>query len=357
MKNIEYREMNPVNRQASGNRARNQFFLNKGELSLYHVFQALSVSDDINTAIDVTRGYCLEAKTDANQRIGMEFLYAYGFLENLDTLIEKNLASENPENRVWAQMYWIICERRKRKLETSEYLNRIAKLPIEGIELECLYHFLQVYAHFERKEYGKLGRYLDQLLVSIHEISDPMLRELFSVRLDEMLLTFHWKRNEMIIARKHGFRILQTTHCPRKKIDIHNTMALGYLYDSYQQAISHAVEAKRIANMTEDLTAIQGVNDYTIPFISAFHGRTEGITTPVQSEMAHLALARGDNQTCINILNSFKSLTPFQQYYLGKARKDRDMLEISYRRFINERSDYFFAKLPLLELHKSKAVH
>ncbi|WP_053218060.1 AimR family lysis-lysogeny pheromone receptor [Virgibacillus senegalensis] len=357
MKNIEEKKMKPVGTDAGSIRARNQFFLKEGELSLFHVFQSFSVSDDINTAIDVTRSYCLKARASVNQRVGMEFLYAYGFLDDLDCLIEKNLASKNPKNRQWGQLYKLINLRRKRKLKTDEYLERLNTLEADSVELECLHMFLRVYAHFERKEYGKLSSYLDGLLLNIHEIKDPLLRELFSVRLDEMLLTFHWKRNEMIIARKHGFRILQTTHCPRKKVDIHNTMALGYLFDSYHQAMQHAIEAKRLANMIEDLTAIQGINNYTIPFIAAFHGRTEGITTPVESEAAHLALARGDVTTCVNILSNFTSLTPFQQYYLGKATRDVEMLEISYRRFVKERSDHFFAKLPLLEMNKLNAVH
>ncbi|QTN00900.1 hypothetical protein ERJ70_17370 [Sediminibacillus dalangtanensis] len=356
MKNIEEKKMKPVDSETES-LTRNQFFLQEGELPLFHVFQSFSASENVNTAIDVTRSYCLKAKADTNQRVGMEFLYAYGFLDDLEQLIEKNLESGNPVNRQWGQLYKIIHLRRKRKLKTDEYLSLLNKLEADSVEMESLHMFLRVYAHFERKEFGRLSGYLDGLLENIHKIGDPMLRELFSVRMDEMLLTFHWKRNEMIIARKHGFRILQNTHCPRKKIDIHNTMALGYLFDSYHQAMEHALEAKRLANMTEDLTAIQGINNYTIPFIAAFHGRTAGISTPIESEAAHLALARGDIPTCISILNSFDSLTPFQQYYLGKATRDVEMLEISYRRFISERSDHFFARLPLLEMNKLNAVH
>ncbi|WP_153463563.1 MULTISPECIES: AimR family lysis-lysogeny pheromone receptor [Sediminibacillus] len=357
MKNIEEKKLKPVDDENGQSRTRNQFLMQEGELSLFHVFQSFSVSDNVSTAIEVTRSYCMRAQTEANQRVGMEFLYAYDFLDDLEQLIEKNLVSENPVNRQWGQLYKIIHLRRKRMLKTDEYVGLLNKLAADSVEVETLHMFLRVYAHFERKEFGRLSSYLDGLLENIHKIGDPMLRELFSVRLDEMLLTFHWKRNEMIIARKHGFRILQTTHSPRKKIDIHNTMALGYLFDSYQQAMEHALEAKRLANMIEDLTAIQGINNYTIPFIAAFHGRTAGISTPIQSEAAHLALARGDIPTCISILNRFESLTPFQQYYLGKATRDAEMLEISYRRFISERSDHFFAKLPLLEMNKLNAVH
>ncbi|WP_077623486.1 AimR family lysis-lysogeny pheromone receptor [Sediminibacillus massiliensis] len=356
MKDIQRKEKSCNCQQDNKLNNLDRFFANGEEPAVFHVFQSLTETAGIRNAIDLTKDFCLMASSHQNRRTGMEFLYSYGFLEELDKLIDINRHSDNELNRRWGELYWIINERRKRNLNTKEYLKLLSGLELGELELQCLSDFLKVYAHFERKEYGMLGTYLDRLLLAVHEVQDPLLNELFSVRLDEIMLTYHWKRNEMIIARKYGYRILNTTHSSRKKIDIHNTMALGYLFDSYQQAIEHAREAKRIALQTEDLTAIQGVNNFTIPFISAYHGVTEGIETPVESETAHLALARGDYETCVRILAGFEQLSPFQQYYLGKALQDKNLLEVAYRRFIHERSDYFFARLPLLEIQRTKAL-
>ncbi|WP_407269374.1 AimR family lysis-lysogeny pheromone receptor [Radiobacillus sp. PE A8.2] len=330
------------------------------EPSLFTVFK-LAAQTNIDEAIEHTRQFCFQAASDQTKRTGLEFLYAYGFLDDLNKLIEINIATENACNQQWAKLYQIIMERRQKRLDPDAYMDKLSELSFDSAELKCLRDFLYVYSYYERRQFHMLGNYLDPLLDRIYEIKDLMLKELFSIRLDEILMTYHWKRSEMIIARKHGYRILATTKNNRKKIDIHSNMALGYLFEDYEQAIHHAREAQKLADQIEFKPAINWLKEFTIPFISAYHRRTDGVTTNDKAEQAHLALANGDNETCIQILNEFAELSPFQQYYLGKAMEDQSLLQTSYNRFIHERNDYFFAKLPLKEMHRlanrEKRVH
>lgn len=350
MKNYHYADGQLYNQE---DYLQNQFVTNGVEASLYSVVKQLHFQyQEEHAAVYAAKDFCMQAQSDENRRIGMEFLYVHGFLDELEILIEKNNYSVNPQNKLWGSVYRIVLNRRKYRSSPHDYITEINALTVLDVELNCMKDFLQVYAYFELGQFGMLGEYLDKLTTSINRINEPLLNELFSMRLDELLLTFHWKRNEMIMARKYGYKILKNTQSPRKKIDINNTMALGYLFESYQQAMFHAWEAKKIAHQTKLDHAIAGLNNFTIPFISAYHEMTDGITTTDPAEQAHLALGKGDTKTCVDILNRFESLTSFQQYYLGKATKDAELLRASYNRFIHERSDHFFAKLPLLELKK-----
>ncbi|MDL4839095.1 AimR family lysis-lysogeny pheromone receptor [Aquibacillus rhizosphaerae] len=338
------------------------FMFDGMELPLHQVFQLISVTEkDIDVAIKRTRDLCMYARSDENKKIGLEFLYSHGLLDELDELIATNLQTNNPDNMKWAKIYQIMNDRKRSDnspldiAQPMDYLNRLNDIDISGVELQCLNDFLRIFCEFDINQYRNFGTYSERLREMIQQIDDPLIRDLFSSRLDEAFAIFHWKRNEMILARKFGYRILNATKSQKKKIDIHNMMALGYLYDNYQQAMYHANEALEIAKEINSVSALQGLNNFTIPFICAYHRKTEGISSNIQSEIAHIALAKGDYKTCIEILRNAETLTPFQQYYLGKALQDEQLLQESYHRFINERSDYFYAKLPVYELRKLNA--
>ncbi|WP_186578103.1 AimR family lysis-lysogeny pheromone receptor [Aquibacillus kalidii] len=338
------------------------FIVNNEELSLFHVFQMVKLTENAESALHIVRDLCLQSNSDENLRIGLEFLYSNGFLAELKQLIDINRSSQNKLNQKWAKVYQIMRNRRLKvrgnnKYEASYYyLDEINTIEADEVEIQCLRDLLRIFCYFDLKQYNKIGKYSDQVLSAIQKIDNLMLKELLAVRLDEAFVIYHWKRSEMILARKFGYRILNTTHNWRKKIDIHNLMALGFLFDSYEQAMYHAKVALEIATQQAFLPAVKGLTNFTIPFLSAYFGRTEGVSSSDKAEQAHLALARGDKETCISILSSFETLSPFQKYYLGKATQDESLLRESYHHFIHENNDYFYARLPLNELTKLKVT-
>lgn len=303
----------------------------------------------------IMKQLCLETEEPFNQRIALEYLYSNGLFEELEILIEKNHQSSNKSNQIWAKFYQLLYERKKiapKQVRQSSSWKQIQAMERWRVEednypvhfLKCLVH---IYHFFDTNQYGKVGTYKQRMREYFSQIRDPLLHELFKLRMNEILLVYHWKRNELILSRKYGYELLNSLSNKRKLIDVHNILAQGYLFESYDQAISHVMSAMEIAQSIGYERAIYGITNYTLPFISAYHGKTEGVTTEDHAEKAHIALANGDRNTCIRILDKIEDKTPFQIYYLGKAKKDRDLLITSYRRFIEERDDYFYAKLPL----------
>ncbi|GAE92547.1 phage DNA-binding protein [Gracilibacillus boraciitolerans JCM 21714] len=303
---------------------------------------------------------CLLSENEDNQRTAMEYLYVNGLYDELKVMTDKIKYATNTTNRKSAKIYQIMYERKmlkpqQLKPETpSNFIKATNRLKImnEDYTLRILRDLVHIYSYFDMKQYGEIGSFNENIKHLMLEVKDPMLYELFESRLNETLFIYHWKRNELILSRKYGYQLLKKTSNYRKQIDIHNILAQGYLFESYQQAIHHVSLALEMAEQLSYERAIYGLKNFTLPFIAAYHKKTEGITSEDIAEQAHIALAEGgDVDKCIGLLEGLDTLTPFQQYYLGQAKQDKGLLRKAYQRFIEERDDYFYARLPLEALH------
>ncbi|MGN8646431.1 AimR family lysis-lysogeny pheromone receptor [Gracilibacillus sp. HCP3S3_G5_1] len=332
------------------------FLSNDTEMPLHVVYQQLKGQP--NEWKDMSE-ICLNSENGANQCVAMEYLYANGLLDELRLLIDKTMYAKNKLVRKTSRIYQIMYDRkilRAKQLKPDmpvHYIQTVNRIKIneEEYSLKILRDLVYIYSYFDTHQYGEIGTFKQLIRQNLLHITDPLLYDLIESRLNEILFIYHWKRNELILSRKYGYQLLNETNNPHKKIDIHNTLAQGYLFESYEQAMYHVSVAIELATQLQNERALYGLQNFTLPFIAAYYKRTEGITSEDKAEQAHIALAENKIEKCIRILEKFKELTPFQQYYLGRAKQDKQLLRTSYQRFIEERDDYFYAKLPLEALN------
>ncbi|MYL54574.1 hypothetical protein GLW08_14660 [Pontibacillus yanchengensis] len=324
----------------------------KLDMPLYHVNKILFVLYEENQALHLVRQYCFMTTCDENKRMGLEFLYWNGFFEALPILIEKNYQSENPINQQWAWIYGVMLDRLKNRPDPYEYMEKVKKKGFIDADLQCLSTFLMVYAYFELHQFGKLGTYLEQIQSHLERMEQNFLQDMFTDRYYELVFQYHWRRNELLIGRKFAYHFMNRSNNLFKKTQMHIQLAETYVFESYEQAMFHIQEARSIAKRRNDSFSIKLIESRTIPFIAAVNEKAEGIVTTYLPEKAHVAIVNGDVETGIAILESFEELTPFQQYYLGKATQNKLYLQKAHDRLLNEQSDYFFARLPLRELQK-----
>ncbi|MGP4038934.1 AimR family lysis-lysogeny pheromone receptor [Gracilibacillus sp. D59] len=333
-----------------------EFLLNDTEMPLHVVYQQLKGQpNELNDMSEI----CLASKNEVNQCTAMEYLYANGLFEELKLLIDQTQYATNKLVRKTSRIYQIMYDRktlRAKQLKPAapaKYIQSVNRLKINDEEytLKILRNLVHIYSYFDMHQYGKIGTFNDSIKQDLLYVKDPLLYDLFNSRLNEALFNYHWKRNELILSRKYGYQLLKETNNQLKEIDIHNILAQGYLFESYDQAMHHVSVAMEMARQLQYERALYGLKNFTLPFIAAYYKRTEGITSEDKAEQAHIALAENDLDKCIRILESFDQLTPFQQYYLGRAKQDKYLLRTSYQRFIEERDDYFYARLPLEALN------
>lgn len=326
-----------------------------GNISLAHVISMLSTQHDEQTVLELVRKFCLQSTNNDIMKKGMEFLYMNGFYEDLPILINKNRKSNRKSNIQWAEIYQLMIDRKLTRSTPIVILHHVISLQCDEPEIRCLIEFLKISSHYDMHNFGKLGDFLDKQAYLFAAVNDPLLLSFFNIRLYEVLFTYYWVRNETIIARKYAFRVLNLTQNPRTKAAININLALTYTFDTYQQGIYHLHEATKVSKEHKLMNILNVIQNRNIPFLSAHHGKVEGISTDDPSEQAHLEFAKGNHKKAESILRNLPLNTPFQLYYLGLATKDRNLLHQSHNSFIEKRSDHFFSRLPILALQEMGA--
>lgn len=325
------------------------------KLSLEHVISMLSTQHDEQTVLDLVRKLCLQSNKNEIMKKGMEFLYMNGFYVDLQQLINKNNESVHKSNNQWAAIYQLMIDRKFHRRTPREILHHLSNLHIDEPETKCLKEFLKNMTRYDMHEFRRIGNFLDKQQSLLDDISDPFLETFFNIRLYEALFVYYWVRNELIIARKYAFRVLNLTQNPKTKAAININLALTYTFDTYQQAMYHLEEAQKISKEHGLLKNLNIIKNQNIPFISARHKRVKGINTNDKAEQAHIEIAKGNLKKAEQMLRKLPMDSPFQLYYLGLATKDKNLLYESYNWFIEKRSDHFFSRLPLLALQELDA--
>lgn len=321
------------------------------EAPIFAVYKILSRQYDRAQVLEYMTHFCLTSQSEENQRKGLEFLYIIGAYKDCGKLIKINEASSNPLNQQWGEIYRIVLGRKTHYNDPNEILMELARIKPLSKEIYVIMLFLKLYAHVDLNQYGKMGNDVEAITEEMSQIRDSFLFLCYEERLDEAFFVYHFSKNELLLGRKYAFKVLNKTFNERKKAFVHNLLAISYALDSYQQAMYHVNESLRIAEEVGDTRYLESIKNHNIPFVSALNGVYEGITTNDRSEQAHLAIAKGDIQTAINILEPIEDRSPFQNYYLGKAKKDKELLTKSHQAFIRQ-GHYLFARIPLSELKK-----
>ncbi|QHE51056.1 AimR family lysis-lysogeny pheromone receptor [Pontibacillus sp. HMF3514] len=329
-----------------------QDMIGENEPSLFSVLQELSKKYDEKTTIFLTKEFCLNCQTYENQRVGMEFLYMNGFREELKTLVNINKDSSNQNNVAWGEVYDFILHRKIMAQYRGEVLSFVDNYETDDEILRCLLIFIKIYGHIDLCEFDVIENYREELTSLLLNIDDTLLRIYFQLRENELLFLFHWMRNEVDIARNYAHNIIDNIFNQEKKCFMHIHLSETYIFEDFDLALEHVNCAREIA-LDYDLDYyVKAIDNNVIPFISAINGKYQGISTNDIAEQAHLAIAAGDNEKAIKLLKDIEKRTPFQDYYYGLAANDISLLLSSYKRFLNERNDQFFARLPYLELKK-----
>ncbi|MFC3040417.1 AimR family lysis-lysogeny pheromone receptor [Virgibacillus xinjiangensis] len=309
--------------------------------------QMLKETDDTQPILLAIRTKCLNENDSLLLKVGLEYIYINGFYKDMDEMIQKNRETGIPSNIQWAEVYQLMMDAVHQVKSPHLILQQAGRLQTEEPELICLLEYVKLHAHINMNKYSEFGNFLNQYQYYLEEVEDRLLKYAFRIRLYSLLLFYHLMRNEVLMARKFGYRLLQQTFNDKTKVNAHMKLGLSYTFESYEQGMLHLREALKLAEKQELHQRIYEIRHNNIPFLAAHYGRPEGITTEDKAEQAHLEIAKGNNDKAIDILNSLDEETPFSVYYLGKAKQDREILLRAYRMFIRDRRDFFFSRLSL----------
>ncbi|WP_373893952.1 AimR family lysis-lysogeny pheromone receptor [Virgibacillus sp. CBA3643] len=329
--------------------------LNEHEPSMNVIMDSFAHEYDAKARMELTRNFLMRTSSDNVRKKGMEFLYVNGFYEDLQILIQKNWGSENSSNRDWARVYQLTIDRKLTRYHPSEIVRKAENMKTDEPELKCLLEFVKVTAYYNMNQYNKVGNFLENYQYLFQQVDDRIMVSFFTIRLHHIFLTYYLLRNELIMARKYAYRILNQTSNNLTKVDVHIKLGLSYTFDSYFQGMHHLAEALKLAREHQLTKHIRVIEHQNIPFLAAHFNQVDNIKTDDKSEQAHIEIAKGNYTGAITILNELPTDSAFKLYYMGRAKQDKKMLLQSYNYFIEKRSDFFFCRLPLKALMQMRA--
>lgn len=321
------------------------------QTSLDLVMMFFSKRYNDRTAVNYTYHYCLQAKTERIQKQSMEFFATHGFTEDLQRIVKQHLNAPQQTMRNWARVYQLFLDKQLRIISHTKLLEKVENVSIDEPELICLLSFIKMSIYFEQRRFERIGDFLMQKKHLFAMIKDRFFLLSFQLRLKQFLFTYYWVRNELIMARKIGFQILNLTIDPSTKAKVHSYLGITYLFDTYKQGMYHLKKAYFLAKR-EQLPILSTITQKYIPFFAAHFNKTKKMKTHHRSTQAYLEIARGNNQKALELLLDCSTSDPLILYYLGLAKSDQQLLKRSAQYFIKKENNFFFSRLPLIALNK-----
>ncbi len=322
----------------------------QSELTITEMMNLLRDGNNTESERELMVKTCLHSPSKNIQKKGMEYLYIYGYLEELSILIERNIESVDPSNRLWGLIYRVMLDqalRRDTPCETIQKLEYFTKqYTTKEPELLFLIEIIKEESYHLTGEINRAGNLMVTCQQYLLEIEERIMVSFFKVRINRMNMIYHLKRNELIMARKYAYRSLTMTDSPRVHAIIHMYLGLSYTFETYEKGIYHLHKSLEISKAINFHDMVHMLENNNIPFLSAHFKEVDNLKTTNIGEQAHLELAKGNQSKVIEMLDDLPDKSPFELYYLGKAKEDRSILIKSHTDFIEKQSDYFFSRLP-----------
>ncbi|UOQ87066.1 AimR family lysis-lysogeny pheromone receptor [Gracilibacillus salinarum] len=316
------------------------------QMQLSQFLTMISLDNDETQELSITKDFLLLSNSTTDQRLALEYFYINRSYEELQYYIKLNMDHAHPVNKNAAKLYKLMLHLRDGK--PAHEVRALAKtVSADTPELKCIKYFLNIEVDSKVYNFERIGYFLNKIQKQIRYVDNPLLITFFNSRIQMILFHYYWKRNELILARKHAYEALQLPHQAIQKAQLHLDLALTYIYEDFHSCIYHIEEAKYLALALDDREILDRIDNFTYPFVCAHFGKTDGVDTEHPVEKAHLEIARGNFDVAQQLLENLEFSTPFSQYYLGLATKKQHFFIYSYQHFMEKRSDHFFAKLPL----------
>ncbi|AIF67885.1 AimR family lysis-lysogeny pheromone receptor [Terribacillus saccharophilus] len=321
---------------------------------LWSFIQLVEASHDVKQVVDQAASFSIHSSSAEVQLAAMDFLGMNYYEEELQLMIQKNKQSLYQRNRSYAYLYELIIQYQAYKLPGDEFERQISRYQADFPEAKALVLFGRIYQHFHCHDYHAIAYYLDELQETIILIKDYFLRIMMTVRLDKLLFQYHWKRNELIIARKHSRNILQHTYLPGQRAVQHYKMGLTFLFDDKIASFSHLAEGSKMAKQYNITYLAELLDRQVLPIVAAHFGILHTYITSDPLALAYIEFQLGEVDSARKRYPKWKpeKQTAFYKYFYGLIHQNKDYLVSSYHQFIRRHKDFYFSRLPMYAIQK-----
>ncbi len=303
-----------------------------------------------------------------NKREAFEYAAFQRQFDSLKKLIESEKNSPTIANKECAKVYDIIYTHFKvnEKYEPADFYDDLesCKNEITTNEMKILIGILMCQALYQMKEYKRLFKRITPIEIKVKKIFNNYKRDSYLARIKEGLIVTYMMQNKVDLARVICNDLLEIcdknpAFIIQKANSLYN-IGESFLFESYSRAKFHLEQSllileKNFSEGDKDIERKKRRIKSTIIFLKIHHYRDLDTLPDIldDDDQAYLEFKRGNYQASESILLKMKEtqgyLNEFQTLFLGLARNDRELIEISHRMFIEKKS-FFYANLAKIYL-------
>lgn len=338
-------------------------FNSKSQMRFYYLSRTLNnLYEERDIRVQKLERYITNTKA-RNLREAMEYLSLRGEFGLLKNVVDKEKESSNCENREWAHVYDLILKRYTSNIPPIEWFRSIEKInrTAKTLEMKILTEILLCQALYQNRNYRSLFDHLKELEIEINKIKNKFIKNSFTVRYKEALSVISLQSGRVDDSRRASKELLAIYEEDNSFV-IPMITALGkvgesFIFDNYELAKKYLEEGINFLSTYSDegLGKKRGMFQYTLNFLKMFHWRDlEGLEETLGDiELSYYRFKQGNHKEAERLLlankDSGEVSTPFENFYLGLARNDKDLIKKSLELF-EESGNIFYSKLPKLYL-------
>jgi len=338
-------------------------FNSKSQMRFYYLSRTLNnLYEERDIRVQKLERYITNTKA-RNLREAMEYLSLRGEFRLLKNVVDKEKESSNCENREWAYVYDLILKRYTSNIPPIEWFRSIEKVnrTAKTLEMKILTEILLCQALYQNRNYRSLFDHLKELEIEINKIKNKFIKNSFTVRYKEALSVISLQSGRVDDSRRASKELLAIYEEDNSFV-IPMITALGkvgesFIFDNYELAKKYLEEGINYLSTYSDegLGKKRGMFQYTLNFLKMFHWRDlEGLEETLGDiELSYYRFKQGNHKEAERLLlankDSGEVSTPFENFYLGLARNDKDLIKKSLELF-EESGNIFYSKLPKLYL-------
>lgn len=238
----------------------------KSELNFLNMIKLVKDLYEDNVELTfMVREFCKKMNGKKNIRIAMEYANAIGDFELLRIAVQKGFNSNNTLTKEWAFVYEMVLIRLKRFLSDKSLLEELNERKkhrtVESDEAKIMLDIITFYTLYESREYKMLFNYSEMLLPKIEKISDAFIRDLYRVRIQEIIAYASLMDEQIDKSRDICHEILNTEdnfgYLDMLKVSALGCLGESYSFDSYEQSLWYLNKGIELLNKCHSHRAVE----------------------------------------------------------------------------------------------------
>jgi hypothetical protein len=276
-------------------------------------------------------------------------------------LIEQMVNCNNATSKDWAEIYETDSKYLSGQYNLDKAISSFSSMNPKQSETKVATQIYKAYCYLDEQLTDMVYSALVGVSVDIQEIKDDYIRDIFMGKYLHLLIAYYVDKGDLINARKHCLELIEKVNLPQFLTVAYLNLGNSYIVDNFSESLNYLTKG---LNLSEDrFVETNKAFRRSLNFLHNVWGKNSEYLDlhskeiSDQHEVAFYYVNNKQNSKALNILDGLDQSQMsdkqkgFHFYIRGKLTNDMDMFYDSVYYF-KEAKEFYFRRLPLLELQK-----